>query len=199
MIAKLKKMRRFVKLYIWLNKTFTKQIMFKNNREHLQEIVRQHASGEVAIQTELERIMTIEALEFIRAHYDHTGGKQELQILLAKSKGKGNLLQITGFAGKIKLKDMSKTWEFTRTFPMIIRMLETLFYIGISQTQNVIYFAMIFSMYQNAGIISLFYPLAVFGHALLEETRPRREFWIFVRQYTTVLLFFKFVMNLSIF
>jgi hypothetical protein len=45
----------------------------------------------------------------------------------------------------------------------------------------------------------LIYPIAVFGFALLEETRPRREFWIFVRRYTTGLLFFKFVMNLSIF
>ena len=38
--AKLKKMRSVVKLYIWLNQTFTTQIMFKNNREDLKEIVR---------------------------------------------------------------------------------------------------------------------------------------------------------------
>lgn len=55
------------------------------------------------------------------------------------------------------------------------------------------------SMFQNAGIISLIYPISVFGYALLEETRPRREFWIFIRQYTTVVLFFKFVMNLQFF
>ena len=56
---------------------------------------------------------------------------------------------------------------------------------------------MLLSMFQNAGIISIFYPIAVFGYALMEETRPRNSFWNLVRAYTTVLLFFKFVMNLS--
>lgn len=86
----------------------------------------------MAVQTELEKIMTTEALEFIKHHYDHTGGKKELSLLLAKSRGKGNILQITGFHRLIKLKDMKKTWEFTRTVPMMIRLVETFFYIIIS-------------------------------------------------------------------
>jgi len=136
----------------------------------------------------------------IRDHYNNKQGKKELEVLLAKSSGKGsNLLSITGIDSKFKLKQMRKTWEFTRTFPMMIRMIETFFYILISQTQTLIYFSMILSMYMNAGIISLIYPIAVFGYALLEETRPRKEFWSFIRVYTTVLLIFKFLMNLSIF
>jgi len=51
----------------------------------------------------------------------------------------------------------------------------------------------------NAGLISLPYPIAVFGYALLEETRPRQEFWNYVRMYTVCLLFLKFFMNLSFF
>lgn len=98
----------------------------------------------------------------------------------------------------IKLKDMRKSWEFTRTGAILMRLVETFFYIMISQTQNIIYMSMIFSMYQNAGIISLPYPLSVFGYAMLEETRPRKEFWRYVRWYTTVILFFKFSMNLSL-
>lgn len=90
--AKLKKMRSIVRLYLWLNRTFTTQIMFKNNREDLERILREHAAGGVGVQTELERIMTVEALEFIKQHYDHTGGKKELSLLLAKSRGKGNIL-----------------------------------------------------------------------------------------------------------
>lgn len=93
---------------------------------------------------------------------------------------------------------MPKTWDFTRTRPMLQKLVETMFYIGISQTQNFIYFSMLFSMYQNAGIISLFYPISVFGYAMLEETRPRKEFWNLVRTYTTVIMFFKFTLNLSI-
>jgi len=100
--AKLKKMRPLVGLYIWLNRTWTTQIMFKNKREDLEEIIREHAAGGVAIQTELERLMTIEAREFIAHHYDHSGGRQELSILLAKSRSKGNILALTGFDRKIK-------------------------------------------------------------------------------------------------
>jgi hypothetical protein len=93
---------------------------------------------------------------------------------------------------------MRKTWEFTRTFPMMIRLVETTFYIIISQTQAFIYASMILSMYMNAGIISVLYPISVFGYALLEETRPRKEYWSFIRNYTTVVLLFKFSMNLSL-
>lgn len=54
-------------------------------------------------------------------------------------------------------------------------------------------------MYENAGFISLFYPIAVFGWALLEEKRPGTQFWIGVRTYTVLLLGFKFLCNLDIF
>lgn len=58
---------------------------------------------------------------------------------------------------------------------------------------------MIFSMYMNAGFISLPYPFAVFGWALLEERRPGKQFWIFIRYYTTAILGFKFILNLDFF
>jgi hypothetical protein len=57
---------------------------------------------------------------------------------------------------------------------------------------------MIASMYTNAGLISIPYPIAVFGYALLEETRPVKEFWDWVRNYTILLLAFKFSANLAI-
>lgn len=82
---------------------------------------------------------------------------------------------------------------------MLLHFVETFFYILISQSQNIIYFAMIFSMYENAGLISMFYPIAVFGWALLEETRPGPKFWTIVRYYTEALLAFKFLFNLDIF
>lgn len=163
--------------------------------------MQKHAEGDVQIQTELEKMMTTEAEHFIRRHYDSIEGRQELAIALQKCAGRSghSLLQVTGIESKIKLVDMEKSWEFTRPGPMFIHLLETFVYICISNTQAFIYFGMIFSMYQNAGIISLFYPIAVFGYALLEETRPRREFWNIVRIYTSALLLFKFLMNLSVF
>lgn len=72
---------------------------------------------------------------------------------------------------------MRMTYEFTKPGPMIIRLIETMFYIIISQTQNLIYISMILSMYMNAGLISIFYPLTVFGYALIEESRPNMKYW----------------------
>jgi hypothetical protein len=93
---------------------------------------------------------------------------------------------------------MPRTWAFTRPSSMIFKLLETFFYIIISNTESLIYLSMMMSMYQNAGLISIGYPMMIFGYALFEETRPRKEFWELVRKYTMSLLFFKFIVNLSI-
>jgi len=53
-------------------------------------------------------------------------------------------------------------------------------------------------MYVNAGLLTLIYPFLVFGYALLEETRPRKKFWEFIRKYNQVVVFMKFIFNLSI-
>jgi hypothetical protein len=39
----------------------------------------------------------------------------------------------------------------------------------------------------------------MFGYALLEENRPRKEYWNMVFKYTIVLLSIKIIINLSIF
>lgn len=91
------------------------------------------------------------------------------------------------------------SWDFTRSLPMMLHLIETFFYILISQSQSIIYFSMIFSMYMNAGFISLPYPIAVFGWALLEERRPGKQFWLFIRYYTEIILGFKFILNLDFF
>jgi hypothetical protein len=69
----------------------------------------------------------------------------------------------------------------------------------ISKIEILTYLAMIYSMFENSGIISLFYPIMIFGYALIEETRPTIFFWRMIRDYTLVLLFVKFVFNLSFF
>lgn len=116
-----------------------------------------------------------------------------------------NLLDMTkddegiGITKKIKIRQLSRVWAFTRTTNMLHHIFETIIYMIISNTQNLIYFSMIASMYTNAGLISLPYPIAVFGYAVMEETRPRKEFWDYVRIYTLVVLITKFAANLSIF
>jgi len=174
--------------------------MFKNQRAELELLKQQHAAGHVDIPTELETLMKVEAQELINQYYDHSQGLEELTILLAKNKNKGeDILTMTAFDKRIKLTQMKNTWEFTRPFSMFIRYIETIFHILISQSQNLVYFGMILSMYENAGLVSIFYPICVFGFAILEEKRPKKSFWIMVRKYTVSLLIFKFIFNLQFF
>lgn len=106
---------------------------------------------------------------------------------------------MTGIEKKIKLNQMPITWNFTRPWALTIRLIETIFYIWISQTQNLIYLSMIFSMFQNAGLISIIYPIMVFGFGLIEEVRPKKEFWRIIRLYTTFVLILKLGFNLKYF
>lgn len=144
--------------------------------------------------------MLSEAKEIIKDYYDNSKGSETLFKLMKLNRDKSqNILTLTKFDKKIKLNQLKMTWEYTRTLPMMLHFIELFFYILISNSQNIIYACMIFSMYENAGLISLFYPVAVFGWAQLEEKRPGKYFWGVVRYYTTGLLFFKFALNLDIF
>ena len=57
---------------------------------------------------------------------------------------------------------------------------------------------MVVSHMLNAGIVSIVYPFAVFGYALMEETRPGKKFWEFMLKYTVIVLFLKFAIQLEI-
>lgn len=67
----------------------------------------------------------------------------------------------------------------------------------ISNTQFITYIFMISSLFTNAGIVSIMYPFAVFGMALLEETRPGKRFWRFILSYSLSILLLKYISNLS--
>lgn len=53
-------------------------------------------------------------------------------------------------------------------------------------------------MYINAGVVVIVYPFAVFGFALLEESRPGKSFWRFMLSYSLFILILKFIINLNI-
>lgn len=80
---------------------------------------------------------------------------------------------------------------------MIERLFETFFYLCISKISYIIFMCMIYSTYQNAGIITIIYPFMIFGWALLEETRPSKRFWSILKFWTTIVLFCKFFANIK--
>lgn len=169
----------------------------------MQELRQKIGEGEVDVPTELEVIMRAEALELVSRRYDLAEGREELYAILRRRELKGKaaktLIEFTDLEKHYKLSRMPKTFEFIKSSNLALHYLELFFQIIITQTQNLVYLAMLFSMWQNTGIISFFYPCAVFGYALLEETRPGPTFWKIVRIYTSFVLCFKFILNLSAF
>lgn len=59
------------------------------------------------------------------------------------------------------------------------------------------YLFMVLSQIYNAGLVSIFFPLAVFGYALMEECRPGKRFWNIMLKYALFILFLKFTIQLE--
>ena len=60
--SKMKRVNCLTKLYLWLNKNFTEQILFKNRPKRLNELFETHCKGEIYVPTELEQMMEEEVL-----------------------------------------------------------------------------------------------------------------------------------------
>jgi len=67
----------------------------------------------------------------------------------------------------------------------------------VSYSDSVCYILMLVSMMKNAGLISLLYPMVVFGYALMEEVNPRKRVWYLLMIYTEILIMAKFIFQLS--
>lgn len=60
------------------------------------------------------------------------------------------------------------------------------------------YSVMILCHFANANLLSVFFPVSVFGYAILEYPKPKKFFWNVVLVYTTVIIAFKFLSQLDI-
>lgn len=56
---------------------------------------------------------------------------------------------------------------------------------------------MLLSVILNPGIVTLMYPISIFGYALMEESRPRKEFWFLVILYTQILILVQVILSMS--
>ena len=100
-------------------------------------------------------------------------------------------------ATDIDVRLMARTQEQT-TFARILRQYVTLVSeVLVTYSDSVCYILMIVSMMKNAGLISILYPVFVFGYALMEEVNPGRKVWYAVMIYTQTLIITKFLFQLS--
>lgn len=96
----------------------------------------------------------MEDAEFlIKDKYDNKEGAKAMQRLINKSKESKSkdFLKLAkedyDFDRKIKLTHMTRTWEFTRTSSILYKILETFVYMGISNTQGLLYLSFVYSMF----------------------------------------------------
>ena len=97
----------------------------------------------------------------------------------------------------IKVKDLKRTMEFSKFGKVINGYLRLLIEIIVTYSDSVCYILMLVSMMTNAGLISILYPMVVFGYALMEEVNPRKRIWYSLMVYSEVLILAKFIFQLS--
>lgn len=88
----MKKQRRCVRFYYFIQNNFIDKIIFKNQRQELENIKLNLAAGHLDIPTELETMMKIEANELIREYYDNKEGAKELFLRMKQSKDKSKTI-----------------------------------------------------------------------------------------------------------
>jgi len=98
----------------------------------------------------------------------------------------------------ITLNDLPETKEFVKFSRIWITLVGVYPKALISNASTFAYLFMILSMCWNAGLISILYPLAVFGYALIEEARPSKYYWDFITFYTVLIILIKTVFQLDI-
>jgi hypothetical protein len=92
---------------------------------------------------------------------------------------------------------MPETSEFIKFSRISVALIESIPMALLSQAAALSYLSMILSMILNAGLVSIFYPFAVFGYALMEEGRPKSQFWSIMSIYTIFVLALKFIVQLD--
>lgn len=96
----------------------------------------------------------------------------------------------------MELSDLRQTQEFCKIDNIMMKWISAIIRAIVSNTQGISYICMLISIFTNAGFISIVYPFAVFGYALLEETRPSKYFWRVMLYYSISVVLAKCLMNL---
>lgn len=93
----------------------------------------------------------------------------------------------------IDIKEMRRTQDQLRFSKIVTAYIRLMFEIIATYSDSICYILMIVSMMKNAGLISILYPLVVFGYSLMEEINPRKRIWYILMIYTELLILTKFV------
>lgn len=176
------KLGRCSRLYLWINESYVNQIFFIDSVDEATKIKEDCSKGIIKTSNELKGAM-----------------KRDINLIVEARKSMKDQKKIKkGQEYQIKLEDMPETSEFIKFNRISVALIESIPKALMSQAAALSYFCMIMSMILNAGLISILYPFAVFGYALMEEGRPGKWFWNTMSSYTIIILFIKLIAQLDI-
>lgn len=182
----------FARWYLAINKKYVNQALFIENINDAEKIKSEAEKGICRTNCDLKSIMKKEINIFIEQEIDNELLKEKENIkmhIITKKKKEEDI---------ITLNDLPETKEFVKMSRMWITLFGVIPKALISNVSTFAYMFMILSMCWNAGFISILYPLAVFGYALIEEARPDKIFWSFITFYTVLIILIKTLFQLDI-
>jgi hypothetical protein len=94
-----------------------------------------------------------------------------------------------------KDKRSNLTEKATKGYKLILAFISLSFRLMISNTVFICYLIMIVAHIMNGSLVSLVYPVSIFIYSLLEERRPKKNYWRIILLYSAVILVLKFLLQ----
>lgn len=185
-----KKLGRCARFYLWINSNYVNQVYYIETVDESKKIKDLSEKGIFRQSNDLQNAMKRDINLILEAKL--YSEKQKSQ-----NESENNLFKKEK-EYQINLEDMPETREFLRFERISIAVLDSIPNALLSQAAQLCYLCMILSMILNAGLISIIYPFAVFGYALMEEGRPKKAFWNAMSYYTILILTLKLVVQLDV-
>lgn len=89
--------------------------------------------------------------------------------------------------------------QFMNSQPRFRKMLSTVFYFMLSQSEIFCYFFMILNHIKSASVLSVFLPISVFLWAMLSIPRPSKTFWVVCITYIEFVIVLKYFFQFKLF
>ena len=193
--TRLKKLGLVERVYLYIRRNFVQDILFKHSQMHLEDMVQQFYNGRTSVKTQLELGLMIQTKkDWLEAKKHH------LQALFREGQDvSDHTVELANLEREV-LKDAEiKPWERVnlkkyRSLPVLLKNYCVLLYKVLASYSEVFcYIFMISALMSNGGFIYLPYPFMVFAVAIVQEEKPRANYWYFVLIYTQILILVQFM------
>ena len=191
-----------VKIAVYLNQsTCSYRYLNKRDRFNMEVHI---IKGETFIPSKIERaiddyVESIDLKEQDLIEFESKLEKDQILNELNEEDSKNKIKDKFFNEKKKKDNDIKLFKKYLSNCYLIKYILIKLFYFFLENFHYVCYFFMILNNMLNSSIISLFWPIIVFGYGLLEYPKPRNSFWKIALFYSIFTIVLKFMFQLKFF